>query len=198
MGTDVDAWNGLLSSTSAVSVATAVTVGRRREPLGSSRAERVRISPRARPHQSEPDSTSARGVCRRTEGRDRRGSSYPDAWWPQAALPFHTFLVGQSASLESTGTMPNGPMAMWFAGEFLEVVEPGRLVYTEVLADEHGVPLDGSEVPGGNEVTKVRVGLVAADGGTCMVVTHVGIPAGSPGDAGWAMAIDQLDQVLAS
>ncbi len=92
---------------------------------------------------------------------------------------------------------PNGPMAMWFAGEFVEVVEPERLVYTEVLADEHGTPLDGTEMHGGNDVTEVRVELAAVDGGTRMVMTHVGIPAGSPGEAGWTMAIDQLGQVLA-
>ena len=93
---------------------------------------------------------------------------------------------------------PNVPMAMWFAGEFLEVVEPGRLVYTEVLADEHGHPLDAADDPGGNAVTEVRVELFAVDGGTRMVMTHVGVPAGSPGEAGWMMAIDKLDQVLAS
>lgn len=93
---------------------------------------------------------------------------------------------------------PNGPMAMWFAGEFLEVVEPERLVYTEVLADEHGHPLDGADIPGGNDVTEVSVELVAVDGGTRMVMTHVGIPAGSPGEAGWTMAIDKLNQVLTS
>lgn len=93
---------------------------------------------------------------------------------------------------------PDGPMAMWFAGDFLEVVEPERLVYTEVLADEHGHPLDGADIPGGNDVTEVRVELTAVDGGTHMVMTHVGIPAGSPGEAGWTMAIDKLDQVLSS
>lgn len=93
---------------------------------------------------------------------------------------------------------PNGPMTMWFTGEFLDVVEPERLVYTEVLADEHGRPLDAADVPGGNDVTEVRVELAAIDGGTRMVMTHVGIPAGSPGEAGWTMAIDKLDQILAS
>jgi uncharacterized protein YndB with AHSA1/START domain len=92
---------------------------------------------------------------------------------------------------------PNGPMTMWFTGEFLDVVEPERLVYTEVLADERGRPLDAADVPGGNDVTEVRVELAAVDGGTHMVMTHVGIPAGSPGEAGWTMAIDKLEQVLA-
>ena len=33
---------------------------------------------------------------------------------------------------------PNGAMRMWFAGEYLEVVENERLVYTEVVSDENG------------------------------------------------------------
>lgn len=91
---------------------------------------------------------------------------------------------------------PNGPMAMWFVGEFLEVIEPERLVYTEVVADENGVPLDAADMPGGNDVTEVRVELTAVDGGTLMVMTHVGIPAGSPGEAGWTMAFDELGRAL--
>ena len=93
---------------------------------------------------------------------------------------------------------PNGPMVMWFAGEFLEVLEPERLVYTEVVADEHGTPLDASTTGGANDVTEVRVELTALDGGTRMVMTHVGIPAGSPGEAGWTMAFDKLSHVLAT
>jgi uncharacterized protein YndB with AHSA1/START domain len=92
---------------------------------------------------------------------------------------------------------PNGPMTMWFAGEYLEVVELERLVYTEVLADEHGDPLAAGDTPGADE-TEVHVELTAVDGGTRMVMTHVGIPAGSPGEAGWTMAFDTLDQVVAS
>ncbi len=32
--------------------------------------------------------------------------------------------------------------------------------------------------------------------GTRMVLTHVGIPEGSPGAVGWAMALDQLAEQL--
>ena len=35
-------------------------------------------------------------------------------------------------------TTPNGPMRMWFTGEFREIVTHRRLVYTESIADEHG------------------------------------------------------------
>jgi uncharacterized protein YndB with AHSA1/START domain len=82
---------------------------------------------------------------------------------------------------------PDGPMRMWFVGEHLEVVEPELLVYTESIADEDGTP-----VPGHPPATEVRVQLHGEGGGTRMVVTHVGIAAGSPGAAGWAMALDKL------
>jgi uncharacterized protein YndB with AHSA1/START domain len=93
---------------------------------------------------------------------------------------------------------PDGPMQLWFSGEYLEVVEHQRLVYTEAVADEHGSPLVGSPDPDGLQVTEVRVELSAVDGGTRMVMTHLGIPAGSPGEAGWVMAFDKLDATLAA
>jgi uncharacterized protein YndB with AHSA1/START domain len=92
---------------------------------------------------------------------------------------------------------PDGPMQMWFAGEYLEVVEPQRLVYTEALADEHGVPL-ATGGTGTHDVTEVRVELARVEHGTRMVMTHAGIPAGSPGEAGWVMAFDKLSAALAS
>ena len=33
---------------------------------------------------------------------------------------------------------PDGPMQMWFTGEYREVVENQLLVYTESTSDEHG------------------------------------------------------------
>ena len=33
---------------------------------------------------------------------------------------------------------PNGPMSMWFTGEYREIVENRRLVYTESMSDEDG------------------------------------------------------------
>ena len=33
---------------------------------------------------------------------------------------------------------PNGPMQMWFIGEYRAVVANERLVYTESMSDEHG------------------------------------------------------------
>jgi uncharacterized protein YndB with AHSA1/START domain len=91
---------------------------------------------------------------------------------------------------------PGGPRQMWFAGEYVEIVENTRLVYTESPADEHGhvVPPGDSSHP---STTEVRVELQELDDGTRMVLTHVGIPAGSPGAVGWAMALDKLAAHLA-
>ena len=90
---------------------------------------------------------------------------------------------------------PNGPMRMWFTGEYREVVENERLVYTESMSDENGnvlSPMDMGMPSGHPTTTEVRVELRAIGVRTTMVMTHVGIPAGSPGAAGWAMAVDKL------
>lgn len=78
--------------------------------------------------------------------------------------------------VESQGEL----MTMRFAGEFLEVTEPERLVYTEALT--------GRDHP----VTRVEVEFYQDEGRTTVELTHHGIPAGSPGEAGWTMALDKL------
>jgi uncharacterized protein YndB with AHSA1/START domain len=89
---------------------------------------------------------------------------------------------------------PDGPMQMWFAGEYREVVENERLVYTEAISDEDGNPVTPSNtgLPDGHPVTEVRVELEAVDGHTRMTMTHIGVPADSPGATGWTMALDML------
>jgi uncharacterized protein YndB with AHSA1/START domain len=92
-------------------------------------------------------------------------------------------------------TMPNGPMQMWFTGEYREVIENTRLVYTESMSNENGdivAPSDMGMPPGHPTTTEVRVELEDLDGRTKMIMTHIGIPADSPGATGWAMAIDKL------
>jgi uncharacterized protein YndB with AHSA1/START domain len=89
---------------------------------------------------------------------------------------------------------PDGPRRMWFVGEYVEVVDRERLVYTESMAGPDGVvPPDG---PGGAAahpaVTEVRVELRPVGEHTAVVLTHVGIPSDSPGAAGWRMALDKL------
>ena len=94
---------------------------------------------------------------------------------------------------------PNGPVRMWFAGEYLEVIENKRLLYTESMSDESGnlsAP-SGEGPPGGHPTTtEVRVELEDVGGRTKMLMTHVGIPSDSAGASGWAMALDKLASYL--
>jgi uncharacterized protein YndB with AHSA1/START domain len=86
-------------------------------------------------------------------------------------------------------------MQMWFAGEYREVIENERLVYTEFMSDKDGnvvSPSDMGMPEGHPTTTEVRVELEDIGGRTRMVLTHTGIPAGSPGAAGWTMALDKL------
>jgi uncharacterized protein YndB with AHSA1/START domain len=90
---------------------------------------------------------------------------------------------------------PDGPMRMWFAGEYREVVEHERLVYTESMSDENGNVSASPDMgmPGGHPTTtEVRVELQDVGGRTRMVMTHTGVPGDSPGAAGWVMALDKL------
>ena len=96
---------------------------------------------------------------------------------------------------------PNGPMQMWFTGEFRQVVENERLVYTESMADENGNVLSPSAMgmPEGHPTTtEITVELHAVDGGSKMVMTHAGIPSDSPGAMGWTMAFDKLAAYVAT
>jgi uncharacterized protein YndB with AHSA1/START domain len=90
---------------------------------------------------------------------------------------------------------PDGPAQMWFTGEYREVVENERLSYTESMSDENGnvlLPSDMGLPPGHPATTEVTVELTDLGGRTQMVLTHAGIPEGSPGAAGWAMAFSKL------
>ncbi len=96
---------------------------------------------------------------------------------------------------------PAGPRQMWFAGEYREVVDNTRLVYTEFMSDEHGNLQSPSDmgIPDGHPVTaQIIVELEDLGGRTRMVMTHVGVPAGSPGATGWDMAFDKLVAQLAA
>jgi uncharacterized protein YndB with AHSA1/START domain len=82
----------------------------------------------------------------------------------------------------------DGGMRVWFTGEYREVVDHRRLVYTEAMTDADGNP-QSSE-------TEVVVELEDLDGRTRLVLTHVGLPADSHGATGWAMALDKLATAL--
>lgn len=90
---------------------------------------------------------------------------------------------------------PDGPMRMWFTGEYLEVIKNERLAYTESMSDENGnvsSPAEQGLPEGHPATTEVRVELEARGSRTRMLMTHVGVPGDSAGAAGWAMAIDKL------
>ena len=95
---------------------------------------------------------------------------------------------------------PNGAMTMWFTGVYREVNTNKRLVYTESMSDKDGNILSPAEMgmPDGHPTTtEVAVDLDDLGGRTKMTMTHIGIPAGSPGAAGWAMALDKLASLIA-
>ena len=94
---------------------------------------------------------------------------------------------------------PGGPMQMWFTGEYREVLDNERLVYTEAMSDEDGnvkSPADMGMPEGQPTTTEISVELEAVGDRTKMVMTHAGVPADSPGAAGWAMALDKLTNHL--
>jgi uncharacterized protein YndB with AHSA1/START domain len=107
--------------------------------------------------------------------------------------------VGGSRLLCMEMHTPQGPRRMWFTGTYLDVAENQLLVYTDAMADEHGNVLASERMglPAGHPaITEVRVELEAVSGGTRMVLTHLGIPEGSPGAVGWAKALDKLTERL--
>ena len=94
---------------------------------------------------------------------------------------------------------PRGPMTMWFTGVYVEIVENRRLVYTESMSDEHGNVLTAEQagMPAGHPTsTEVQVDLRPSAAGTRMILTHLGIPTGSPGAIGWTMALDRLSALI--
>ena len=149
---------------------------------------------------------------------ERTFSAPPDVIWKLWTEPEHfASWYGPEGSTVPVATMdvrvggtrflcmevitPQGTRQMWFTGTYLEVAENQRLVYTDSMADEHGRVLTPEEsgMPADHPTTtEVRVRLEAAGGGTRMVVTHVGIPEGSPGAIGWARAFDRLTDQLRS
>ncbi|MEO1065197.1 MAG: SRPBCC domain-containing protein [Actinomycetota bacterium] len=108
--------------------------------------------------------------------------------------------VGGSRLIGMTMQTPDGPMEMWFTGEYREIVEHERLVYSEAMAEADGTvrTAESMGMPDGHPTfTEVTVELAASDTGTRLVLTHAGIPADSPGAMGWNMALDKLVTHLA-
>jgi hypothetical protein len=63
------------------------------------------------------------------------------------------------------------------------------------MSDENGNVVSPSDLgmpAAPPSTTEIRVELENVGGRTKMVMTHAGVPADSPGAAGWAMALDKL------
>ncbi|MEQ8840505.1 MAG: SRPBCC domain-containing protein [Acidimicrobiales bacterium] len=95
---------------------------------------------------------------------------------------------------------PNGSMQMFFVGQYREIDPKTRLVYTESVADEAGNTMTAEQMgmPAGTPMeTSVVVELEDLGPRTKMTLTHVGVPADSPGGQGWTMALDKLEALVA-
>jgi uncharacterized protein YndB with AHSA1/START domain len=101
--------------------------------------------------------------------------------------------VGGARLIAMEMVTPQGARKMWFAGEYVEVIEHQRLAYTEFMADE-----TGDRLAGGQPQTTVVVEFESVGAQTRLTLTHRGIPAGSPGAAGWDMALDTLSTYVAT
>jgi uncharacterized protein YndB with AHSA1/START domain len=109
--------------------------------------------------------------------------------------------VGGRRHITMAMETPRGPMEMSFVGEYREVNPKTRLVYTEAIADADGKLMTAEQMgmPAGTHMeTSVVVELEEVGEQTKMTMTHIGIPADSPGAQGWAMAIDKLEQRIAA
>ena len=112
---------------------------------------------------------------------------------PQAEMNVR---VGGRRRITMSMDTPRGPMEMYFIGEYREVNPKTRLVYTETMADASGTAMSAEQMgmaPGTPVATEVIVELEDLGDRTKMVMTHVGIPADSPGGQGWAMAMAKLE-----
>ena len=95
---------------------------------------------------------------------------------------------------------PRGLMQMYFVGEYREVDPKTRLVYTEAMADADGNLMTAEQMgmpTGAHMETSIVVELVDLGDRTKMTMTHIGVPADSPGGQGWTMAIDKMQARVA-
>ena len=90
---------------------------------------------------------------------------------------------GQDGLLDASGYVVNDDTVAVLVDQALNQAEAGADI---IAPSDMGMPL------GHPTTTEVRVELEDIDGGTKMVMTHIGIPADSPGAAGWRMAFDKL------
>jgi uncharacterized protein YndB with AHSA1/START domain len=107
--------------------------------------------------------------------------------------------VGGTRKISMEMKTPDRTMQMWFTGTYKEVTPKTRLVYSESMCDPDGNVMSPSSMgmpEGTPDSTDVVVELEDRGGKTNMVMTHVGVPAGSPGEGGWAQAIEKLAEIV--
>ena len=107
--------------------------------------------------------------------------------------------VGGTRKISMEMKTPERHMQMWFTGTYKEVTPKTRLVYSESMCDPEGNVMSPSSMgmpEGTPDSTDVVVELEDLGGKTRMVMTHVGVPAGSPGEGGWAQAIEKLAKIV--
>ena len=116
---------------------------------------------------------------------------------PQADMDVR---VGGRRHIAMEMDTPRGPMKMFFVGEYREIDPKTRLVYTESMADAGGNAMTAEQMgmpAGAHMETSIVVELVDLGDRTRMTMTHIGVPADSPGGQGWTMAIDKMQARVA-
>ena len=104
-------------------------------------------------------------------------------------------VVGGARRISMEMQTPERTMTMYFTGAYTRIEAPSTLAYTEAMCDADGtlIPPSAMGMPEGTpDTTEVVVELSSQDGKTVMVMTHTGVPAGSPGEGGWNQAFDKL------
>jgi uncharacterized protein YndB with AHSA1/START domain len=117
------------------------------------------------------------------------------AWYgpPGATVTVHVLdvQVGGERQVSLGMETPEGEREMHFAGVHLVVDEPTRLHYTEAVVEAPGAVPDEA-------ATEVQLLLRPSAEGTSLTLTHLGVPSGSPGEAGWSAALDALESLVST
>lgn len=151
---------------------------------------------------SELETTETSLTIRRTfdAPRERVFEAWTDPdqlkqWWGprEWTLPVCELDVREGGVWRYCMRGPNGEES-WGKAVYQEIVEPERIVTTDVFTDEDGTPVDGMPE------MHVTVEFAERDGATELTLTHEGIPADEvePEQAGtgWSESFDKLDAHL--
>jgi uncharacterized protein YndB with AHSA1/START domain len=103
--------------------------------------------------------------------------------------------IGGTRRITMEMDTPAGPMRMYFIGEYRAGDPETHSAYTESTADADGNAMTAEQIgmPAGMPTeTMIVVDLEDLGARTKMTLTHIGVPADSPGATGWATAIDKM------